>query len=688
VKQTGGKRRRWRKAWYVTVLTLVFLVFSCQSNVQAVELGTVQCSREVKKVDSKERRYHMELKVWTEMSDYKSHQPQDIILLLENSYSMSCLAQAPDEDDTVYQKGIPTLHKISASQTLYTEVEGEYLPVVLNGNQWQLLTGKANDGTVYGEVVGTRDPLQGDIFTQDVFEKSECPTRMEQAKEAAKQLIRQTAEFLPGSRIGLLFFGKSLYSANSRELTESGVQSLLKEISDFGNEFGEGYCYAEALSKVQEMIEELQITGQNPCSLITITAGEAGSEKKEDPSGVTAAAASMQVLREQGVKSHVLLMGSGKSAESDWSALCSAPLENHYRECFQGQLLEEMDRLFRHIADSTTVSVVQALDTRFQLTEKEYARLSQEEVSVIEKENGETLIAWEAELPYNSENPWKTELEFEAKKDFPGGNDVGMDGEESGIYWGEKQISKCPDMEINVPIRISLKDIEDDIFLGEKVKTTLLRQNVEEKLLGNLIPNWYGKGETGTISYSWKRTDGSTVGSLKQLAEIRPVRDQEFLFAVTYTPKSQGNNAVGVPVQQTYSTGNYTVHVVSGTVSLEVLTDRLSEEGGMPVFSLEKDDTTFYRTARLSSQEKEESTLFVDFAGLPYGKYRLKQINPFYNKIDQECWLGICSKDDTLDLGRNVCDMEIKLTATPSEAGELNYSVDTYGEVFRVESGR
>ena len=32
--------------------------------------------------------------------------------------------------------------------------------------------------------------------------------------------------------------------------------------------------------------------------------------------------------------------------------------------------------------------------------------------------------------------------------------------------------------------------------------------------------------------------------------------------------------------------------------------------------------------------------------------------------------------------------MEIKLTATPSEAGELNYSVDTYGEVFRVESGR
>lgn len=106
------------------------------------------------------------------------------------------------------------------------------------------------------------------------------------------------------------------------------------------------------------------------------------------------------------------------------------------------------------------------------------------------------------------------------------------------------------------------------------------------------------------------------------------------------------------------------------------------------MFSLEKDDTTFYRTARLSSQEKEESTLFVDFAGLPYGKYRLKQINPFYNKIDQECWLGICSKDDTLDLGRNVCDMEIKLTATPSEAGELNYSVDTYGEVFRVESGR
>lgn len=92
MKQTGGKRQPLEKSLVCDSFTLVFLVFSCQSNVQAVELGTVQCSREVKKVDSKERRYHMELKVWTEMSDYKSHQPQDIILLLENSYSMSCLA--------------------------------------------------------------------------------------------------------------------------------------------------------------------------------------------------------------------------------------------------------------------------------------------------------------------------------------------------------------------------------------------------------------------------------------------------------------------------------------------------------------------------------------------------------------------------------------------------------------------
>ena len=78
----------------------------------------------------------------------------------------------------------------------------------------------------------------------------------------------------------------------------------------------------------------------------------------------------MQVLREQGVKSHVLFDGQRQERRKRLVSLCSAPLENHYRECFQGQLLEEMDRLFRHIADSTTVSVVQALDPRFQLTEK------------------------------------------------------------------------------------------------------------------------------------------------------------------------------------------------------------------------------------------------------------------------------------------------------------------------------
>lgn len=130
-------------------------------------------------------------------------------------------------------------------------------------------------------------------------------------------------------------------------------------------------------------------------------------------------------------------MGSGKSAESSGSALCSAPLENLTGSAFRGSFWKRMDRLFRHIADSTTVSVVQALDPRFQLTEKEYARLSQEEVSVIEKENGETLIAWEAELPYNVKILGKQSWSLKQRKIFPEATMWGWMEKKAG-YIGEK----------------------------------------------------------------------------------------------------------------------------------------------------------------------------------------------------------------------------------------------------------
>ena len=237
-------------------------------------------------------------------------------------------------------------------------------------------------------------PCKAIYLPRMYLKKSECPTRMEQAKEAAKQLIRQTAEFLPGSRIGLLFSGSLCTQQTAGNSQNQAYSPFLKEISDFGNEFGEGYCYAEALSKVQEMIEELQVLAES-CSLITITAGEAGSEKKEDPSGSYSGGSIYASSERTGSKeSCVLFDGQRQERRKRLVSPVFGAVGKPLPGVLSGQLLEEMDRLFPVILqNSTTVSVVQALDPRFQLTEKEYARLSQEEVSVIEKENGETLIA-------------------------------------------------------------------------------------------------------------------------------------------------------------------------------------------------------------------------------------------------------------------------------------------------------
>ncbi len=41
-------------------------------------------------------------------------------------------------------------------------------------------------------------------------------------------------------------------------------------------------------------------------------------------------------------------------------------------------------------------------------------------------------------------------------------------------------------MEINVPIRISLKDIEDDIFLGEKSKNYSVKTKCGREVIGGI----------------------------------------------------------------------------------------------------------------------------------------------------------------------------------------------------------
>ncbi len=341
---------------------------------------------------------------------------------------------------------------------------------------------------------------------------------------------------------------------------------------------------------------------------------------------------------------------------------------------------EEEQKQAAKNAQELSVTVRETLDPRFSLSREEEKRLEEAGAKIREKPDGSVLISWEVSFS-GEEKFWSAGFSVQAREDFPGGNEVALFGEESGVYHNGRPLWKFPQCLVNVPFSLPLSRQSLTLFLGEKIPKTVKGKSLDIWMLGGAPVNWYGKGETGTLSLFWTKPDLTAVGSLSQLAEIRPAGDEQYAFSVSYTPYQTGSKGLGDPVEETEASASLQLNVIQGSLTVQAVSQ--GGEGPAPLFLLKSDQLTLYRLGEYRKTVEGKSLYQVDFLGLPFGKYRITQLSSAFEEISEEYWVGACPGNDTVDFQRAGVKTWMELTRK-EERGEKRFETGFQTETFHI----
>jgi len=368
---------------------------------------------------------------------------------------------------------------------------------------------------------------------------------------------------------------------------------------------------------------------------LVLLAGE--SEPPEGEKGLRMLR-SVQRVRDAGGQSFVC----GKEG---WEAFASAPADGHFFA--PGEKDSCLDAARRCAADAYDVDVVEALDPRFTIAPQERRRLK-EAGAQVRLVDGNWVVTWTVELPCDQNEPWVSEWTVEAKTAFPGGNGVAVCGEDEGVFLEGRQVAELPEVKANVGVNLSLRDVDTKIFLGETVPTVLGGESIEDKMLGG-GPEWFGKGITGTFSFQWE-----DVGTVEQLGRLIPQESTGYRLRVVFTPKGPGSGAAGPPVEQMAAEGSYTVSVMPGVLRVQVVGEGLDRNSSL---ALRVESKAVSRTVIARPEADPEGgglVLAAVLDDLPFGKYTVTPgVMADGKKLRaQECLLGVCREDDTVDVAR------------------------------------
>lgn len=477
-------------------------------------------------------------------------------------------------------------------------------------------------------------------------------------REEAGAFLRELGEAAPGSRAGVVLFGETAEASGLETLDGKGLAALEAALAR-PSPSGEP-DYAAALEKAGELAGKRE-DGDAPLYLLTIASG-----LWRDETGKSLEA--IQPLRGQGAKScTVLLCGSPEEeAESFWQSVSSAPLDRFHYVC-GGEAGSCLSAVRREIASAFSVEVRQSLDPRFELPARERERLRREGAHLSQGPDGVWTVSWQADLPRGAASPWRASLTVRAKEAFPGGNSVPVDGEGAGVYRAGQRVRTLPAGFVNVPLRLELQDLETELFLGEKVRTVLDGENVEESMEKTSAHDWFGMGRTGSFSYLWETENGGAVGTLRQLGELKPTEDSVYRLRVTFWPERTGRLAAGRPVEATELSALYRVRVVSGGIRI-----RAEAAGGQDMpgdsigFCIEGGNSWISFCTAQPEADPQTGRVFLagEAEGLPYGIYTVTPSGAgasLCRERAQLCRVGVWERDDTVSTGRRWAEARFTL---------------------------
>lgn len=494
-----------------------------------------------------------------------------------------------------------------------------------------------------------------------LLEAAAC--RKDSVKSGIKNFLESFRELSPKSQIGIVVFGKACTAVPLTELSDEGVKTL-KEAVEGINAEEKAETYSGALQKAQELLkqsgtEEAGSPGATPVSLVTLTAGD---WLEEGDSALT----ELQVLRSLGVRSYTVSLCSdpGQEEEEFWQSLSSVPLSTHHYLC--GDEPENcLSQIQRDIAAVLTVEVTEQLDPRFTLSKSEQLRLSRAGAHLAEE--GAWKISWQVSLPRRESSPWEAGVTVLPRESFPGGNDVPLSREGSGLYRAGKEFLSFSPVYANVPLSLELEDYDAELFLGERVKTSYQKKSVEELLLATPVPEWFGRGKTGDFSYFWETESGGSIGSLRQLNQLQPQHDINYRLRVTYRPDSPGLLGVGEPVPVTERSALYRIKLVSGSLRIRAKTGAGVELDGSSSmkFRLEGNNGILRRCTAKLEVDPESGRLFLEgeATNLPYGVYTVFPEAGEFSCAEavQTCRLGVWERDDTVSPQRKSAKADFTL---------------------------
>lgn len=202
--------------------------------------------------------------------------------------------------------------------------------------------------------------------------------------------------------------------------------------------------------------------------------------------------------------------------------------------------------------------------------------------------------------------------------------------------------------------------LEETLFLGEAVPSRVGGASLRELLLREF-------GEEGELECWWVGPQGRV--GLDELSRQRPREETDYQISAVLRRKGQSDRWLHLC---------YRVRVVSGSVRVRA-DGPCAVAGETVLFRLEGSGMCLYQAAAPEvGPQGGPRVLAAEFTGLPFGVYTVTAVGSSQEPEQEECYIGVCRENDTVDPGR--CESIAEFTL--GEGHEV-----AVGESFRLGVG-
>lgn len=672
-----------RKMRISLAMFAVMLLWIIPSQVKAAQNDVIIFS-DVVKTAGESRSFKVSANVYSGEEALRQIKASANIILLEVSASMMSLSESP-ENNAKYFAGLH-YKSIDEKGEFYTLHEGEYKPIIFVDGKFTVASfEKGGEKKATETVVGEKGE-DAVIFTQVIYEKGECKTKLDRTIEELDSFINNLSELSPESQITMIYYGDDANIGENVTLDEDGVKKLKEEITGCVQYISENANSTQAVKLSKDRINELKVSFPDNINLIHFS-DSAFIDEKGKESDLSIAMQEIKTL-----VTRVYMVGwfneVGDSENNFMDIMGTINDENYTKFVNSEKLSKEFNSLVEDIVGKVPVEIKMKLNTCFKINESFIDELKQSDALIEENEKGEQIVTWKVNLPKTQNNSWIGELKIEAKDSFIGGNDIEVLDNESGIYWYGEKKKEIEISKVNVPVKKTGEIIEKEIFLGQMVPKEIDGAPPMQALVGTVSVS-SGIENSGKLVHLWRTSSGKIIGVLDQLLKLKPDTNTDFSLISTFTPSSNGENSVGAPCVTTSIKSIYRIKVVSGSISVKAkLTAKQAEElkNTTNVFRIENHDGTLvqYRKINVQKEENDEQQGYIfqaEFKDLPFGVYTIKNVTNGEDGGEMVCVVGFKSNSDIVSTENpvNIIYVSLENSAKNTVVAEKKYVMEVEG---------